>query len=110
MPKARPNIFRDLDSNATNESIESLLEGSRFRVERIVSSGQATPEGEWYDQETDEWVVMLCGGARLRFENPDEVLELVSGDYVNIPARRRHRVEWTHASEPTVWLAIHYKA
>jgi len=110
VPESLANIYRAPDAPHREESIESLLEGGRFRVERIVSTGQTTPEGEWYEQDTAEWVVLLTGGARLRFENPDEVLELVPGDYVTIPARRRHRVEWTDGNGPTVWLAIHYSA
>ena len=110
MPESLANIYRGPDAPHTEESIEPLLEGSRFRVERIVSTGQTTPEGEWYEQDTAEWVVLLTGGARLRFENPNEVLELVPGDYVNIAAQRRHRVEWTDRNGPTVWLAIHYEA
>ena len=110
MPEPLANIYHAPDALSTEESIELLLEGRRFRVERIVSAGQATPEGEWYEQDAAEWVVLLTGGARLRFENPNEVLELAPGDYVNIPAQRRHRVEWTERSGPTVWLAIHYEA
>ena len=103
------NIFRAPDPPHTEESIESLLEGGRFRVERIVSTGQTTPEGEWYDQNSAEWVVVLTGRARLRIENPDEIVQLTPGDYVNIPAHQRHRIEWTDPNEPTVWLAIHYE-
>jgi len=104
------NLYRAPDAPHRKESIEPLLEGGRFRVERIVSTGQTTPEGQWYEQDTAEWVVLLTGGARLRFENSNEVLELAPGDYLNIPARCRHRVEWTDRNEPTVWLAIHYEA
>lgn len=110
MPEPLANIFHASEGRHTEESIEPLIEGSQFRVERIVSTGQTTPEGEWFEQDTAEWVVLLTGGAHVRFENPDEVLELAPGDYVNIPARRRHRVEWTDRNEPTIWLAIHYKA
>ena len=109
MPEPLVNIYRAPDAAAAEESIELLLDGGRFRVERIVSNGQTTPEGEWYEQDAAEWVVLLTGGARLRFESPNEVLELAPGDYVNIPAQRRHRVEWTDPNEPTVWLAIHYE-
>jgi cupin 2 domain-containing protein len=49
----------------------------------------------------------LKGAARLRFE--DEVVEMGPGDHVNIPARRKHRVEWTTPDEPTVWLAVHFE-
>ena len=110
MPDSLANIYRAPDAALREESIEPLIEGSQFRVERIVSTGQTTPEGKWYEQDAAEWVVLLTGGARLRFENPKEEIELAPGDYVNIPARRRHRVEWTDRNGPTVWLAIHYKA
>ncbi len=110
MPEPLANIYRAPDAPHTEESIEPLVEGGRFRVERIVSTGQTTPEGEWFEQDGAEWVVLLTGGARLRFEDPNEVIELAPGDYVNIPARRRHRVEWTDRNVPTVWLAIHYEA
>jgi cupin 2 domain-containing protein len=77
------------------------------RIERIVSSGQASPPGFWYDQPDDEFVVLLSGGARLRFEDGDVTFDLKPGDWVEIPAHVRHRVESTQAESPTVWLAIH---
>ena len=60
-----------------------------------MSAGQATPPGEWYDQDTHEWVALLSGGAGLRFEDEAEPRVLSPGDYLLIPAHRRHRVEWT---------------
>ena len=66
-----------------------------------------SPQGFWYDQEQHEWVVVLSGAAQLRFED-GETIDMKPGDHVNIPAHRRHRVEWTTPDEPTVWLAIHY--
>jgi cupin 2 domain-containing protein len=85
-----------------------LLEAPGFRLERIVSMGHATPAGRWYDQDRAEWVLLLRGGAGLRFEDDAAPLTLRPGDHVLIPARRRHRVEWTDAAEPTVWLALHF--
>ncbi|MBU6529261.1 cupin domain-containing protein (plasmid) [Methylocystis sp. MJC1] len=79
------------------------------RIERIVSTGQASPLGFWYDQEQTEWVVLLSGSAGLMFEGEDALHILRSGSYVEIPAHLRHRVEWTDAAEPTVWLAVHAK-
>lgn len=78
------------------------------RLERIVSRGQATPDGEWYDQDANEWVVLLRGAAALRFEDEPEPRVLGPGDWLDIPAHRRHRVEWTAPDEPTIWLALHY--
>jgi cupin 2 domain-containing protein len=85
-----------------------LLSRPRLRIEKIVSTGQASPDGFWYDQPQAEWVVLLRGRARLRFEDEVEARSLVSGDVVDITPHRRHRVEWTAADEPTVWLAVHY--
>ncbi len=103
------NLFADIRAaNSPAEQFEELLSRSGFRVERIVSSGQASPPGFWYDQDVGEWVVLLSGTAELQFENEAESRALVPGDWVNIEAHRRHRVNWTDPSQPTVWLAIHY--
>lgn len=102
------NLFTPLQTQPTEEVFEELFRGSSFRVERIVSTGQATPEGQWYDQEQAEWVVLLSGSAILRFEGEVEGRSLVPGDAVNIPAHCRHRVEATKKGQETVWLAIHY--
>ncbi len=107
MPDA-PNLFVDIPTSIPAELFTTLLDGlPAVRIERIVSHGHASPEGFWYDQGTSEWVLVLRGAARLRFEG-EEPIELAPGSYVNIPARRRHRVEWTTPDEQTVWLAIHY--
>ena len=78
-----------------------------MRIERIVSTGQASPPGFWYDQPDDEFVVLLAGAARLCFEDGDVTLDMKAGDWVEIPAHVRHRVERTQADPPTVWLAVH---
>jgi cupin 2 domain-containing protein len=77
------------------------------RVERITSRGHATPPGEWYDQPQDEWVALLAGAARLLVEGEPAARELRPGDWVLLPARLRHRVEWTDPDRDTVWLAVH---
>lgn len=104
------NIYKASSDSPKKEIIETFLKMDNFRLERIISSGQRTPDGEWYDQSEDEWVVMLTGAAQLSFEDSNEVITLQPGDYLNIPAHRRHRVEQTAPSEPTIWLAIHYDA
>lgn len=100
---ARPGIA---DTGA--ELYEELLSRSGFRVERIVSTGQASPPGFWYDQEVGEWVVLMSGAAEIQFEDEAESHRMVPGDWVDIAPHRRHRVNWTDTSQPTVWLAIHY--
>lgn len=103
------NLFAGIGvADSPSEQFEELLSRSGFRVERIVSGGQASPPGFWYDQDVGEWVVLLSGAAEVQFENEAESRRMVPGDWVNIEAHRRHRVNWTDPSQPTVWLAIHY--
>ncbi len=89
------------------ETVDILLERGGLRIERIVSTGQATQEGKWYDQETDEWVLVVKGAARLRIEGEDKDRDLAEGDWILLPAHCRHRVTWTQSEPPTVWLAIY---
>ena len=103
------NLFSGIPNGVREEIFETLLKTDTFTLERIVSSGQATPPGQWYDQETHEWVILLKGHAGLVFEGEMEVCTLQPGDHVRIPAHRRHRVEWTEAGQATVWLALHYR-
>lgn len=102
------NLLRPLPDAGGGEIFEDLVRGTSWRLERIVSAGQATPAGQWCDQDRDEWVVLLKGAATLEFEGQSEPCTLQPGDYVHIPARRRHRVRWTSTAEPTVWLALHF--
>jgi cupin 2 domain-containing protein len=104
---ARGNLLTGLPGLQADEQIERLVDGPDFRIERIVSTGQASPTGFWYDQPDDEFVVLLAGAARLRFEEGDSAFELKPGDWIEIPAHVRHRVDWTQAEPPTVWLAVH---
>jgi cupin 2 domain-containing protein len=103
------NLFEGLSSEIPAEIFEILIEAKNLRLERIVSGGQATAAGAWFDQDTHEWVVLLAGSAGLRFEDEPEPRVLQPGDYLLIPAHRRHRVEWTDATRPSVWLALHYR-
>jgi cupin 2 domain-containing protein len=102
----RGNLFDDLATPGGGERFDELLAGPGARIERIVSAGQATPEGEWYDQPGDEWVVLLAGRATLLFDRGARV-ELEPGDWLLIPAHARHRVETTSADPSCVWLAVH---
>ena len=103
------NLFADLPQHLPDELVTTLLDATNVRIERIVSHGHASPEGFWYDQDQHEWVVVLKGAARLRFENDEQPVEMKPGDFVNIQAHKRHRVEWTTPDEPTIWLAVHYE-
>ena len=103
------NLFSEIPNGLRDEISETLLKTDCLTLERIVSSGQATPPGQWYDQETHEWVILLKGRAGLLFEGEGEIRILQPGDYVYIPAHHRHRVEWTDAGQTTVWLALHFR-
>jgi len=103
------NIFSTVPSFMQDEISETLLRTEAFKLERIVSSGQVTPEGEWYDQDMNEWVILLSGSAGLLFEDDDEVFVMNAGDYIQIEPHQRHRVEWTDPEQRTIWLALHFK-
>ena len=102
------NLLADSPESPTEEVFETLVSATAVRIERIVSHGQASPADFWYDQPQAEWVLVLRGAARLQFDDSPELVELRTGDYLNIAAHRRHRVDWTTPDEPTVWLAVHY--
>ena len=105
------SLFADLPrSAASDEQISELLSRQGLRIERIVSTGQCSPPGFWYDQPCGEWVLLIRGAARLRFADETEARPLRPGDFVDIAAHRRHRVDWTDPDQPTIWLAIHYAA
>lgn len=102
---ACPNLFAGIPERAEEEIVATLLAAPGARIERIVSTGQASPPGFWYDQDGDEWVAVLQGSADLRFADEPAPRRLSAGDHLLIPARRRHRVERT--ANPTIWLAVH---
>lgn len=100
------NLFSNLPRADAEEMIEALVQRGTVRIERITSFGQASAEGFWYEQAQHEWVALLRGAARLNVAG--KILNLEPGDTVELPAGCRHRVEWTTAEEPTVWLAVFY--
>ena len=102
------NLFSKIPRSLPKEVFEDLLKSGAFRLERIISYGHKTAPSEWYNQEKNEWVVLLSGGAGLRFEGESKIRVLHPGDWVNIPAHKRHRVEWTLPRRRTIWLALHY--
>jgi cupin 2 domain-containing protein len=102
------NLLGDLDAARGAEIVERLAGDGAVRIERIVSHGQRSPDGCWYDQDEAEFVAVLAGAARLRFAD-GEAVALGPGDWVDIAPHRRHRVEWTDPDAPTVWLAVFYR-
>ena len=104
------NLLFPLPDARFGEAVTALLARPGLRIERIVSQGQASPPGFWYDQEEGEWVLLLAGAARLRFADEAEPRLLAPGDWVDIAPHRRHRVDWTDPARATVWLAVFYRA
>jgi cupin 2 domain-containing protein len=102
------NLLFPLPDARANEQVEALLTRPGLRVERIVSQGQASPPGFWYDQAEGEFVLLLAGTAKLRFADEAEARLLGPGDWVDINPHRRRRIEWTDPATPTVWLAAFY--
>lgn len=102
------NIFADIPAELPQELVQAYQSSANFRIERIVSLGHASSEGFWYDQDENEWVLLIQGAARLQFKG-QAAFEMTPGSIVNIPAHRRHRVEWTDPKQPTIWLVVHYK-
>lgn len=101
------NLLAPPAADLGEEFFETLLQRPGVRVERIVSLGQTTPAGEWYDQAWDEWVLLLSGEALLQLAGENTPRRLRPGDSLLLPAHCRHRVAWTAADEQTVWLALH---
>ncbi len=102
------NIFGHLPEDLSLEVFETILNSSKVKLERIVSKGHSSPDGFWYDQDENEWVLLLQGRAEIKFFEEDKNIILKSGDYFNIPAHVKHRVEWTSPNEETIWLALFY--
>jgi cupin 2 domain-containing protein len=101
----RGSLFADVPSELPAELTTVLAAGSGARIERIVSRGHATADGEWYEQDEHEWVLLVAGTARLNFAGGESV-ELAPGDWVDLPAGLRHRIAWTSPDIDTIWLAI----
>jgi cupin 2 domain-containing protein len=103
------NIFNIKNINGDKEIFEILAKGNGdFKIERIISHGQTTPADEWYDQDAEEWVMVLQGDAKILFED-GTVLDLSTGNYILIKAHCKHRVIYTSNGPPCIWLAIHGK-
>lgn len=100
-----PNLFQDIPSVLPEELFTQILAAPGIRLERIVSKGHVTPEGEWFDQDEGEWVALMKGAARLEIEGQAEQA-LGPGDHLFLPAHCRHRVTWTDPEQETVWLAL----
>jgi cupin 2 domain-containing protein len=101
------NIFENVPKPLENESFETILSKNNLKIERIVSKGHISPESGWYNQEQDEWVIIMQGAATISFKDGNDV-HLKAGTHLNIPAHTPHQVSWTDPNLETIWLAVHY--
>ena len=103
------NLLDDVPAALAGEDLRTLLTTPDLWIERIVSTGQASPPGFWYDQDWAEWVLLMTGQAALLIDGEAAPHVLIPGSYLHLPAHCRHRVEWTSTETPTVWLAVHHR-
>lgn len=103
----KSNIFSNMPKDLKDEIFENIISKNSLKIERIISKGHSSPKSGWYDQDNDEWVIVLQGEAVLSFEDKDDV-KLIAGDYINITAHTKHKVSWTLPDSETIWLAVHY--
>jgi len=109
MSDSKRNLFSGIPENLKDEYFEKILRKPDFRLERIVSRGHHSPADFWYDQDENEWVMVLKGSAGLRFDDRNDIVILKPGDSIHIDRHRKHRIEWTDPNQETIWLAVHYK-
>lgn len=102
------NIYNNIPSVVPDEIFEEIMSSDKVRIERIISKGHSSPGEFWYDQEENEWVILMKGKAVLKFFDGKDSVELNGGDYLNIPSHKKHRVEWTDPETETIWLAVFY--
>ena len=102
-------LLSGIPGELPDELFDLLGQGNGVRIERIVSRGHVSPPDFWYDQAEAEWVMVVQGAARLRFREPERVLALGPGDWVDIRPHEAHRVDWTAPDADTVWLAVFYR-
>lgn len=102
------NIFGNIPDKIPEEIFEEIISSESIRIERIISKGQSSPENFWYDQNENEWVLLIKGKAVINFFDEGKPVELNTGDYLNIPSHTKHRVERTDPDVETIWLAVFY--
>ena len=101
------NIFESIPEQLDDEVFDSLIQQANVKIERIVSKGHSSPKSGWYEQDHNEWVIVLKGAATIMLEDK-ELVQLTVGSHLNIPAYTRHKVSWTTPDTETVWIAVRY--
>lgn len=101
------NIFKNIPLTDNEEIVDKLLEFDNICIERIVSNGENSPENFWYEQKSDEWVILIQGKAVIEYEN-SQIAELKRGDYIFIPSMQKHRVKQVSKNPNCIWVAVHF--
>jgi len=101
----------NIPKKLSRELFNTILSKNNIKIEKIVSKNHITPKGKWYSQNKNEFVIILKGSAELLFfpykKYPKgHKIKMKTGDYINIPAHIKHRVDKT--SKKTIWLAVFY--
>ena len=102
----KQNLLTNVPTSIPDEIFETIISTPNIKIERIISKGHKSEPDFWYDQDQPEWILILKGEARLQFEA--QTIHLVPGDYLNIAAHQKHRIDWTTPEEETIWLAVFY--
>ena len=103
------NIYKNIPAYLPEELFDIIHENKNIKIERIVSKGHSSAQDFWYDQDMNEFVILLQGRAEIQLKENRDVVRLSPGDYIIIPAHVKHRVQWTSRDEETIWLAVHLK-
>jgi cupin 2 domain-containing protein len=106
--KILKNIFSDIPHDFKEEFIEPLVKDSDVKIDRIVSRGHSSDPDFWYNQDENEFVLILQGEAKLKFKDEKNIVRMQKGDYMVIPAHKEHRIKWTPKNEDTLWLTVHF--
>lgn len=104
----KKNIYNQPDNIKGEEIFEILQKGEGTIIEKISTIKQYSEPGQWYDQELDEWVLLLKGKAVIEIKN-ESLIALDEGDYIFLPAHKIHRIKQTSNNPPCIWLAVHGK-
>ena len=102
------NFYSGFKTNPLLENYIDILNGNKFRLEKIISKGYKTPNAKWLSESVDEFVLLLKGKAEILFET-GQIVELKEGDYLIIPSNTKHKVIKTSIRPLCYWLTIHFK-
>jgi len=99
------NLLDNIPFTSKNEIFNTIISNDNIKIERIISYGQTTPKDYWYNQEEDEFVLILKGDAKIQYDD-GSIHILNTNDSLYIQSHQKHKV--TYTANPTIWLAIFF--